>query len=262
MSNLEKLFSIRGRTALVTGGTAGIGEMIARAYVEAGARVLIASRKADQCEAVAAELSKIGSCTGLPADLATEEGCRDLAARVTELAPKLDILVNNAGATWGAPIEEFPAKGWDRALDLNLKAPFYLVQSLLPALSAAGSKDAPARVINVGSGDGLVVPVTETYSYAASKAGLHHLTRVLAKNLAARHITVNALVPGPFPSRMMKQMLETRGDEIAAMSPLGRVGRPDDMAAAAIYLASPGAAWTTGVLLPVDGGINGALSPS
>jgi NAD(P)-dependent dehydrogenase (short-subunit alcohol dehydrogenase family) len=262
MTTAQRLFSIEGKTALVTGGSAGIGAMIARGYLEAGARVLIASRKLDQCEAVAEELSEIGDCTALQADLSSEEGCRGLAQSVLDREGKLDILVNNAGATWGAPFEQFPAKAWDRTLDLNVKGLFYLTQSLLPALEAAGSAEDPARVINVGSGDGLCVPVFESYSYAASKAAVHHLTRVMARYLAKHHVTVNCLVPGPFPSRMMQAVLDEQGDEIAALSPLGRVGEPDDIAAAAIYLAAPGSSWITGILLPVDGGINGAMSPS
>jgi NAD(P)-dependent dehydrogenase (short-subunit alcohol dehydrogenase family) len=262
MTTAQRLFSIEGKTALVTGGSAGIGAMIARGYVEAGARVIIASRKLDQCDAMAKELGAIGECSALQGDLSTEEGCRALAQAVLEREDKLDILVNNAGATWGAPFEKFPAKAWDRTLDLNVKGLFYLTQSLLPALEAAGTADDPARVINVGSGDGLCVPVFEAYSYAASKAAVHHLTRVMAKYLAKHHLTVNALVPGPFPSRMMQAILDEQGDEIAAMSPLGRVGEPDDIAAAAIYLAAPGARWITGILLPVDGGINGTISPS
>jgi NAD(P)-dependent dehydrogenase (short-subunit alcohol dehydrogenase family) len=263
MTTAQRLFSIEGKTALITGGSAGIGAMIARGYVDAGVRVIIASRKLDQCEAVANELSEIGECIPMQADVSTQEGCQGLAEAVLELEHgKLDILVNNAGATWGAPFDEFPAKAWDRTLDLNVKGPFYLTQALIKGLEAAGTATDPARVINIGSGDGLCVPVFEAYSYAASKAAIHHLTRMMARYLAKRHVTVNAIVPGPFPSRMMNAVLEENGDEIAAMSPLGRIGEPDDIAAAAIYLAAPGASWLTGITLPVDGGINGTMSPS
>lgn len=262
MTTSQRLFSIEGKTALITGGSAGIGTMIARGYVEAGARVIIASRKLDQCEATANELSALGECIPLQADVSTQEGCQALAEATLAQGGKLDILVNNAGATWGAPFDEFPAKAWDRTLDLNVKGPFYLTQALIKALEAAGTKTDPARVINIGSGDGLCVPVFEAYSYAASKAAIHHLTRMMARYLAERNVTVNAIVPGPFPSRMMNAVLKENGDKIAAMSPLGRIGQPDDIAAAAIYLAAPGASWLTGVTLPVDGGINSTMSPS
>jgi NAD(P)-dependent dehydrogenase (short-subunit alcohol dehydrogenase family) len=165
------------------------------------------------------------------------------------------VLVNNAGATWGAPLAEFPASAWDRALDLNLKAPFYLTRAFLPLLEAAATTDDPARVINVGSIDGLRVPELPTYSYSASKAGLHQLTRVLARELGPRHITVNAVAPGPFESKMMAATLAESGDEIAASSPLGRIGRPDDMAGVAIFLSSRAGAYVTGAVIPVDGGI-------
>lgn len=254
MTNLRRLFSIEGKTALVTGGSTGIGEMIARAYADAGVKVYIASRKLDACEAVATELGRGGECIALQADLSVEAGCRQLAEEITRRESRLDILVNNAGASWGASYDEFPASAWDRVLDLNVKGLFFLTQALTPALSAAGRPESPARVINIGSVDGIRVPFVQTYSYTASKAAVHQLTRMLAKNLAARHITVNALVPGPFQSRMMKETLEELGDEILARAPLGRLGRPDDIGAAAIYLAGPGAAWLTGVLLPVDGG--------
>jgi NAD(P)-dependent dehydrogenase (short-subunit alcohol dehydrogenase family) len=191
----------------------------------------------------------------VPADLAREEECVRLAAEVGGAEDQVHVLVNNAGATWGAPLPEFPASAWDRALDLNLKAPFYLTRAFLPLLEAAGTADDPARVINVGSIDGLRVPELPTYSYSASKAGVHQLTRVLARELGPRHITVNAVAPGPFESKMMAATLAEFGDEIAASSPLGRIGRPDDMAGVAIFLSSRAGAYVTGAVIPVDGGI-------
>jgi len=254
-TRVSDLFSLEGKTALVTGGSRGIGLMIARGYVEAGARVYISSRKADVCEQVAAELSAIGPCAALPADLQTEDACRALADDYGEHESGLHVLVNNAGANWGAPLEEFPAAAWDKVLNLNLKAPFFLTRALLPKLEATGTADDPARVINIGSIDGIQVPVLNTYSYSSSKAAVHHLTRVLARELGPRHVTVNAIAPGPFESKMMAETLEQFGDAIAATSPLGRIGRPDDMAGAAIYLASRAGAYVTGTVLPVDGGI-------
>jgi NAD(P)-dependent dehydrogenase (short-subunit alcohol dehydrogenase family) len=252
---MRDLFAVKGKTAVVTGGSRGIGLMIARAYVEAGARVYISSRKAEVCEQVAEELSHAGECVALPADLSSEEECRRLAAAVADRERQLHVLVNNAGATWGAPLREFPASAWDKLLDLNLKAPFFLTRALLPLLEAAAAPDDPARVINVGSIDGLTVPAFPTYAYAASKAGLHHLTRVLARELGPSGITVNAVAPGPFESKMMAQTLRDFGEQIAASSPLGRIGRPDDMAGVALYLAGRAGAYVTGAVIPVDGGI-------
>jgi NAD(P)-dependent dehydrogenase (short-subunit alcohol dehydrogenase family) len=252
---MRDLFSVKGKTAVVTGGSRGIGLMIARGYVQAGARVYISSRKADVCEQVAEELSRAGDCVALPADLSSEKECQRLAAAVADHERQLHVLVNNAGATWGAPLAEFPASAWDKLLDLNLKAPFFLTRALLPLLEAAATPDDPARVINVGSIDGLTVPAFPTYAYAASKAGLHHLTRVLARELGPRGITVNAVAPGPFESKMMAQTLRDFGDQIAASSPLGRIGRPDDMAGVALYLAGRAGAYVTGAVIPVDGGI-------
>jgi NAD(P)-dependent dehydrogenase (short-subunit alcohol dehydrogenase family) len=251
---MSDLFSIEGRTAVVTGGSRGIGRMIAEGYVRAGARVMISSRKASVCEEVAGELSKVGACESLPADLSSEEGCRGLAQAVAERTDGLDILVNNAGATWGAPLETFDDAAWDRVLDLNVKGVFHLTRFLLPLLQAAGSAEDPARVINIGSIDGIHVPFLETYSYSASKAAVHHMTRVLAKRLAPT-ITVNAIAPGPFESKMMHATLESFGEQIAATAPLKRIGRPDDMAGAAVFLASRAGAYVTGAVLPVDGGI-------
>ncbi len=252
---MSDLFSIEGKTALVTGGSRGIGAMIARGFVEAGATVYISSRKKDVCDEMAAELSKLGTCVSLPADLATEAACIDLAAEIASRESRLHILVNNAGATWGAPLAEFPADAWDKVLDLNVKSPFFLTRALLPQLEAAATADDPARVINIGSIDAIQVPMLETYSYSSSKAALHQLTRHLARNLGRKHITVNAIAPGPFESKMMAATLRDFGDSIAKSSPLGRIGRPDDMAGAAIFLASRAGAYVTGAVLPVDGGI-------
>jgi NAD(P)-dependent dehydrogenase (short-subunit alcohol dehydrogenase family) len=251
---MSDLFSIAGRTALVTGGSRGIGLMIARGYVEAGARVYISSRKADVLDEVAAELSKVGECHAIAADLSTEPECRRLAEAIAARESSLDILVNNAGATWGAPLEQFDEAAWERALALNVEGVFHLTKFLLPLLGAAGTADEPARVINIGSIDGIRVPLMENYSYSASKAAVHMLTRHLAKRLAPE-ITVNAIAPGPFESKMMAATLEAFGEQIAAGTPLKRIGRPDDMAGAAIYLASRAGAYLTGAVIPVDGGI-------
>jgi NAD(P)-dependent dehydrogenase (short-subunit alcohol dehydrogenase family) len=252
---MQDLFSIEGKVALVTGGSRGIGLMIARGYVEAGARVYVASRKAEVCQEVAAELSKLGTCHALPADLSSEAAAVQLAAALGEREPALHILVNNAGANWAAPIGEYPDAAWDKVLALNVKALFHLTRALLPRLEAAASPADPARVINVGSIDGLRVTEFETYAYSASKAAVHHLTRVLARKLADAHITVNAVAPGPFESKMMEWALDNFRKEIEASCPLGRIGEPEDMAGVAIYLASRAGAYVTGAVIPVDGGI-------
>jgi NAD(P)-dependent dehydrogenase (short-subunit alcohol dehydrogenase family) len=252
---LRRLFGLDGKVALVTGGGQGIGRMIAEGLLAAGATVHIASRKLDVCRATAAELSAIGPCHAHQADLSTEAGCLALAGELRAATSVLHVLVNNSGAVWGAPLEEFPDAAWDRSLDLNVRAVFNLTRALLPELRAAGTAEDPARVINLGSIDGLHVPLLETYAYAASKAAVHHLTRVLAKRLGPEHIAVNAIAPGPFETRMMRATLEVAGDEMAAAAPLQRIGRPDDMAGAAVYLASRAGAYVTGAVLPVDGGI-------
>ncbi|HEX4062699.1 MAG TPA: SDR family oxidoreductase [Streptosporangiaceae bacterium] len=249
------LFDLSGKTAVVTGGTRGIGLMIARGLLQAGARVYISSRKPEGCAAAEQELSAYGPVHAIPANVATEAECLRLAAEVSQREPSLHVLVNNAGATWGAPLEEFPAEAWDKVTDLNLKAPFYLTRAFLPLLEAAGTHDDPARVINIGSIDGLRVSQLPTYAYSASKAGLHHLTRVLARELGPRHVTVNAIAPGPFESKMMAATLEAFGEAIAEAAPLRRIGRPDDMAGVAIYLSSRAGAYVTGAVIPVDGGI-------
>lgn len=253
--SVADLFSIEGKTALVTGGSRGIGLMIARGFVEAGATVYVSSRKADVCEQVAAELSEVGTCVALPADLSSEDECRRLADELAGREEQLSILVNNAGATWGAPLADFDDAAWDRVLDLNVKGVFHLTKFCVPLLEAAGTHDDPARVINIGSIDGIQVPTLETYSYSASKAAVHQLTRVLARQLAPRHITVNAIAPGPFESKMMAATLEAFGDEIARSAPLRRIGRPDDMAGTAIFLSSRAGSYLTGAVIPVDGGI-------
>jgi NAD(P)-dependent dehydrogenase (short-subunit alcohol dehydrogenase family) len=248
------LFSIAGKTALVTGGSRGIGLMIARGYVEAGAKVYISSRKAEVCEKVAADLSTVGTCEAIPANLSSEDECRRLAAAVAEREDQLDILVNNAGATWGASLDDYDEVAWERVLALNVKGVFHLTKFLVPLLEAAGSAEEPARVINVGSIDGIQVPLLETYAYSASKAAVHQLTRHLARRLAPR-VTVNAIAPGPFESKMMAATLEAFRDQIEASALLKRIGRPDDMAGTAIFLASRAGAYLTGAIIPVDGGI-------
>lgn len=228
--------------------------MIARGFVEGGAKVYISSRKTDVCEALAKELSKSGTCIALPADLSTEAECQRLANEVAARESKLDVLVNNAGATWGAPMADYDEVAFERVFALNVKGVFHLTKFLRPLLEAAGTPDSPARVINIGSIDGIHVPVMETYAYSASKAAVHQLTRHLAKALAP-NITVNAIAPGPFESKMMHATLEAFGDAIAQSAPLKRIGRPDDMAGAALFLASRAGSYVTGVVLPVDGGI-------
>jgi NAD(P)-dependent dehydrogenase (short-subunit alcohol dehydrogenase family) len=255
MGEIMDLFDLSGKTAVVTGGSRGIGFMIARGMLEAGARVYISSRKADACAAAERELTQYGKIVAIPADLSSEADCLRLAGEIGQREPALNVLVNNAGATWGAPLEEFPAAAWDKVVDLNLKAPFFLTRAFLPLLEAAGTHEDPARVINIGSIDGLRVPPFPTYAYSASKAGLHHLTRVLARELGPRRITVNAVAPGPFESKMMAATLRAFGDAIADAAPLKRIGHPDDMAGVAIYLASRAGAYVTGAVIPVDGGI-------
>lgn len=251
----ELLFDLSGKRALVTGGTRGIGMMIARGLLQAGARVTVSSRDADACDRAQKHLAEFGDVAAIPADLSQHRECVRLADLVTDGSESLDILVNNAGAMWDEPLATFPDVGWDSVLDLNLKAPFWLVQSLLPALRHAGTADDPARVINIGSIAAIHIPNRPNYSYSSSKAALHQLTRVLAKELGPQHITVNAVAPGPFPSAMMAATLDELGESIAASAPLRRIGRDDDMAGVAVFLASRAGAYVSGAIVPVDGGI-------
>jgi NAD(P)-dependent dehydrogenase (short-subunit alcohol dehydrogenase family) len=249
------LFSLEGRVALVTGGSRGIGKMIAEGFLMQGAKVYISSRKPDRCDASAEALSKDGgTCISLPQDVSTVEGCRALADRLTAVEPKLDILVNNAGAAWGAPFEDFPESGWDKVLNLNLKSPFFLTQALHGALKAAASAERPAKVINIASIDGIRLNPQETYSYHASKSGLIYLTRKLAARLIGDNIVVTAIAPGAFASEMNRDARD-HGDEIARRIPSRRIGQDEDMAAAAIYLASRAGDYVVGETIAVDGGV-------
>ena len=267
MNYLDHLFAVSGKTALVTGGATGIGRMIAEALVHAGARVLIASRKGDACIKVAAELNALGgpgSAEGLAGDLASEAGVAALATAVGERCDQLHILVNNAGRVWLADLDAFPYAAWDRILSVNLTGSFHLIQRMLPLLEKAGTEQDPARIINVGSVAGLITASEGSYSYTASKAAIHHLSRVLANELASRHITVNALAPGPFVSRMMAHITATEEDRalIARSVPIGRIGSPEDIAGAVLFLCGRGGAYVTGVVLSIDGGLSVKAMPN
>ena len=251
---MNSLFDVSGKVVLVTGGTRGIGEMIARGFLDAGARVYISSRKADVGHSLARELSQVGPCTYLEANLASEDACRHLIEQIKESEDHLDVLVNNAGATWGTAMDDYDEAAFERVFSLNVKGVFHLTKFARPLLEANATSERPARVINIGSIDGLRVPAMETYAYSASKAAVHQLTRHLAKYLAPL-VTVNAIAPGPFESKMMHATLVAHGEAIAGAAPLKRIGRSSDMAGAAIFLASDAASYVTGAVLPVDGGI-------
>lgn len=256
--SLGDLFGLDGKVAVVTGGSRGIGFMIASGLVANGVRVYITARKAEACDAAAAELSEHGECISFPADLSTEEGLASFVAAYTEREDHLDILVNNAGAAWGADLGEFPEIGFDKVLDLNVKAPFMLTQALLPQLKAAATAEDPARVIMIGSIDGIRVPVGNNYSYSASKAGVHMIARHIAAHLVGDHITINSIAPGPFESKMMAYRLDDPDSRrmVEASVPRKRIGSPQDIAGTVIFLASRAGAYTTGAVIPVDGGIS------
>ncbi|MCY1342826.1 Rhamnolipids biosynthesis 3-oxoacyl-[acyl-carrier-protein] reductase [compost metagenome] len=251
-------FSLKGRTALVTGGTRGIGKMIAKGFVEAGARVYVCARDAEACAETAAELGALGECHGIAANLASEAGVQALAAQLAGEIGQLDILVNNAGTTWGAPLESYPVSGWEKCMQLNVTAVFNCIQQLLPLLRKAGSEQSPARIINIGSVAGISSFGEQAYAYGPSKAALHQLSRILAKELVTEHINVNVIAPGRFPSKMTRHITQDAEAMAAdcAHIPMGRWGREEEMAALAISLASTAGAYMTGNIIPIDGGFS------
>ena len=251
---MKDLFSLEGRIAVVTGGSRGIGKMIAQGYLEQGATVYITARKAPACDLTAEELSQYGKCVSLPHDLSTVEGCKAFAQEYLQHENGLDILVNNAGAAWGAPFEEYPESGWDKTMDLNVKSLFFLTQSLHGALKNAASPDKPGKVINIASIDGIKINPWETYAYQASKAAVIHLTRRMAARLIEDNICVSGIAPGAFASEMNKAA-KNAGDAVAKMIPARRIGRDSDMAGAAVFLASRAGDYVVGDTLAVDGGV-------
>lgn len=253
------LFDLTGKTALVTGGAQGLGRMIAEGLLSAGAIVAITSRKADVCEAAAAEMAALGRCIALPADLSTPEAAVELVERYRAQVGPCHILINNAGKTWGGEIDTFPDKAWPSVMAVNVQTPFTMVRELLPELAAAGTPDDPARVINIGSVAGMSVERLHAYSYSASKAAVHMMTRDLAGDLANRNITVNAVIPGFFPTKMTAHMRDedTVDPTLLAHIPLRRLGRPADIAAVILFLCGKGGGYVTGAQIPVDGGVVG-----
>ena len=252
--NMKDLFNVEGKVALVTGGSRGIGAMIAEGFVKNGVKTYITSRKSEQCDNKADELSKFGECISIPADLTDMNEMDKLVNHIKENEKQLNFLINNAGAAWGASFDEFPENGWDKVMDTNVKSVFFLTQKLAKILEQSGNNSDPSRVINVGSIDGIGIPRAETYSYPASKAAVHQLTRVLANRLAHRNININAIAPGPFQSNMMAHTLEEYGEQIKSSVPRGRIGIPEDMAGTAIFLCSKASSYITGSIIPVDGG--------
>jgi len=262
-ATFDDLFSIEGKIAVVTGGSRGIGEMIAAGFLAKGAKIYISSRKAAVCEETAKRLSETygGECIALPADLSQMSGVESLAARLAERESRLDILVNNAGVSWGAKLDEFPESGWDKVMDTNVKGVFFLTQKLMPLLRAAATAESPARVINIGSIDGIKTAAFDTFSYGASKAALHHLTRFMAAHLTKEHIIFNAIAPGPFPTWMLSTGVGGRGDventdwdRVGRGNPSGRVGTPEDIAGLAIFLSSRAGQYVVGQTIACDGG--------
>jgi len=253
---MKNLFSIEGKIALITGGSRGIGLMMARGFVENGAKVYISSRKAQVCHQVAEELSKLGTCIALPADISNEAGVLSLIEALKQKEQKLDILVNNAGIAWEEPFDSFPDSAWDRIFAVNVKSIFTITRGLVPLLEAAGNHEDPSRVINIGSIAALVSHSMNTYSYGPSKAAVHHLTQMLARELAEKHIAVNAIAPGRFPSRMTKLLIEDEEASKAELEtiPFQRFGKPEDIAGLAIFLASRASAFITGSIIKLDGG--------
>ncbi len=252
--NTTQLFSLQGRTALITGGSRGIGRMIAEGFLAQGAKVYISARKAEACDQTARELSALGTCISLPADVSTVAGAEGLAAEFGKREGQLDILVNNAGAAWGADFDEFPESGWDKVVNLNMKTPFFLTKALKPLLAKAATADQPSKVINIASIDGIAVNPLETYSYAASKAGLIHLTKRMATHLIKHHIVTSAIAPGAFASEMNRAARDEQ-EKVAARIPARRIGSDEDMAGAAIFLASRAGDYVLGHTLVVDGGV-------
>ena len=252
--NINEMFSVAGKTAIVTGGSRGIGKMIAEGFVENGVKTYITARKAEACEATAAELSVNGVCIALPADISTASGRNLFVKAIKQRENKIDILVNNAGAAWGASFEDYPDDGYDKVMDINVRAVFMLTRDLLPLLTKDASTENPSRVINIGSIDGLRISSTENFAYGASKAAVHFLTRNLAVSLARKGLTFNAIAPGPFESKMMAHTLAQFQDRIEKENPMGRIGSPRDMAGLALFLASPAATYMTGQVIALDGG--------
>ena len=259
---MKNLFSIEGKVALITGGSRGIGEMIAAGFLANGAKVYISSRKAEVCDGTAKRLQEEygGECISVPADLSNLDGINALANQISQ-EDNLDILVNNAGASWGEPIDEYSEQGWDKVMDTNVKGVFFLTQKLLPLLRKSGDAEDPSRVINIGSIDGIKTGLFDAFSYGPSKAALHHLTRVLAASLVKENIIVNAIAPGPFPTWMLSTGVGGGGDvdidwsSIGDTNPRGRVGTPEDIAGLAIFLSSRAGAYTVGQTITCDGGV-------
>ena len=252
--NMKDLFNVEGKVALVTGGSRGIGAMIAEGFVKNGVKTYITSRKSEQCNNKADELSKFGECISIPADLTDMNEMDKLVNYIQENEKQFNFLINNAGAAWGASFDDFPENGWDKVMDTNVKSVFFLTQKFAKILEQSGNNSDPSRIINVGSIDGIGIPRAETYSYPASKAAVHQLTRVLANRLAHRNININAIAPGPFQSNMMAHTLEEYGEQIKSSVPRGRIGIPEDMAGTAIFLCSKASSYITGSIIPVDGG--------